>query len=50
MEFNQNNKVIPLCGKGMELEGKGQHSDAGVLFNEEWNLAITDFEKFAAAH
>lgn len=50
MEFNQDNKVIQLCAKGMELEGQGQPADASHLFNEAWNLATTDFEKFTAAH
>ncbi|MEO8112196.1 MAG: hypothetical protein ABI594_19250 [Ginsengibacter sp.] len=50
MEFNQDNQVIQLCAKEIELEGQGQQSDAGNLFKEAWNLAITDFEKFTAAH
>lgn len=50
MEFNEDNKVIQLCAKGMEFEGQGQLSDASNLFNEAWNLAATDFEKFTAAH
>ncbi len=50
MEFNQSDEVIQLCAKGMELEGLGQLSDASDLFNESWNFATTDFEKFTAAH
>ena len=50
MEFNQDNKVIQLCAKGMELEGHGQTADASNLFNEAWDIATTDFEKFTAAH
>lgn len=50
MEFNQDNKVIQLCARGMELEGNGKPADASNLFNEAWNLATTDFEKFTAAH
>ena len=50
MEFNQDNKVIQLCAKGMELEGHGKPADASSLFNEAWRLATTDFEKFTAAH
>ncbi len=50
MEFDQDNKVIQLCAKGMELEGQGQLLDAGNHFIEAWKLAITDFEKFTAAH
>ena len=50
MEFNQDNKVVQLCAKGMELEGQGQSADAGKLFQDAWNAATTDFEKFTAAH
>lgn len=50
MEFDQNNEVIQLCAKGMELEGYGQISEASNLFDEAWNLATSDFEKFTAAH
>src|SRR4051794_8248756 len=50
MEFNQDNKVIQLCVKGMELEGQGQLTEASILFNEAWDAAINDFEKFTTAH
>jgi tetratricopeptide (TPR) repeat protein len=50
MEFNQDNKVVELCAKGMEMEGLGRLTEASVLFNEAWNAASNDFEKFTAAH
>jgi tetratricopeptide (TPR) repeat protein len=50
MEFNQDNKVIQLCTKGMELEGQGNPEDASNHFKEAWSLATTNFEKFTAAH
>jgi rifampin ADP-ribosylating transferase len=50
MEFTQDNKIVQLCTKGMELEGQGQLTEARDLFNEAWNTATTDFEKFTAAH
>ena len=50
MEFNQDNKIIQLCTKGMELEGQGKPEEASNHFKEAWNLATTDFEKFTAAH
>lgn len=50
MDFSQDNRVIQLCAKGMELEGHGQTADAGGLFNEAWDIATSDFEKFTAAH
>lgn len=50
MDFTQDNKVVQLCAKGMELEGNGQLTEASTLFEEAWNIAATDFEKFTAAH
>src|SRR4051794_21226478 len=50
MEFNQNNKVVQLCVKGMELEGQGQLTAASIIFNKAWDIAVNDFEKFTAAH
>ncbi len=50
MEFSQDNKIVQLCVKGMELEGLGQLEQASNHFYEAWNLAKTDFEKFTAAH
>ena len=50
MEFNQDNKIIQLCTKGMEMEGYGQPIEANKLFIEAWHLATTDFEKLTAAH
>ena len=50
MEFDQNNKVIQLCARGMELEGHGQPADARDVFYEAWEAATTDVEKFTAAH
>jgi rifampin ADP-ribosylating transferase len=48
MEFSQDNKIVQLCAKGMESEG--QSAEAKKLFDEAWNEARTDFEKFTAAH
>lgn len=50
MEFSQENKVVQLCVKGMELEGLGQLTEASILFNKAWDIAANDFEKFTAAH
>ena len=50
MEFDQENKVIQLCAKGMDLEGQGLLTEAGDLFDDAWNAATNDFEKFTAAH
>jgi tetratricopeptide (TPR) repeat protein len=50
MEFSQNNKVVHLCAKGMEAEGQGKLEQARNYFEEAWERAATDFEKFTAAH
>ena len=50
MEFRQDNKVVQLCARGMELEGQARSSEASCLFKEAWDVAATDFEKFTAAH
>jgi rifampin ADP-ribosylating transferase len=50
MVFDQDNKVVQLCTKGMELEGLGQLEEAGRHFQEAWDMAFTDLEKFIAAH
>jgi hypothetical protein len=50
MEFNPNNVVVQLCIQGMDMEGKGDATEAGRLFMQAWNEATNDFEKFTAAH
>lgn len=50
MEFNQDNKIVRLCTKGIELEGQGELAEASTFFNEAWKEATNDFEKFTAAH
>lgn len=50
MEFDQNNNVVQLCAKGMDLEGQGKSEEANHHFKEAWRIAPTDFEKFTAAH
>jgi tetratricopeptide (TPR) repeat protein len=50
MEFSQDNKIVHLCIKGMELEGQGNLTEASTLFKDAWKVATTDFEKFTAAH
>lgn len=50
MEFDQNNKVVQLCAKGMKLEAQGLAAQASALFNEAWDAADSDFEKFTSAH
>lgn len=50
MEFDANNDVVKLCAQGMGLEGAGNKEEAYNLFEQAWNKASTDFEKFTAAH
>src|SRR6476620_8662859 len=50
MEFSQDNKVVQLCARGMELEGQGKLEEASKHFAEAWNHAVSHFEKFTAAH
>ncbi len=50
MPFDKNNNIVKLCAEGMELEGQGRNNEAFNLFQQAWNEAITDFEKFTAAH
>lgn len=49
MEFNPNNPVIQLCMRGMQIEEMGNLEAAVTLFNQAWDEATSDFEKFIAA-
>ena len=50
MEFSPFNHVVKLCLQGMEMEEQGKPEEAGKLFQQAWNEATNDFEKFLAAH
>jgi tetratricopeptide (TPR) repeat protein len=50
MQFDPNNNIIKLCAQGMSLEGEGKKEEAARLFEQAWNEATNDFEKFTAAH
>ncbi len=50
MEFSPFNNVVKLCLQGMDMEEKGKHEEAINLFQQAWNEATNDFEKFLAAH
>lgn len=50
MQFDTNNKVVKLCSEGMELEGHGRKKEAFKLFQQAWDEASNDFEKFTSAH
>jgi len=50
MQFDSNNKIVQLCGQGMNLEGAGKPDEARRMFQQAWQEASNDFEKFIAAH
>ena len=50
MKLDENNNVVKLCAKGMEFEGQGLKKDALQFFQQAWNEATNDFEKFISAH
>jgi tetratricopeptide (TPR) repeat protein len=50
MQFDPNNIIVKLCANGMELEGQGRKKEALELFQQAWNQATNDFEKFTSAH
>jgi tetratricopeptide (TPR) repeat protein len=50
MQFDTNNKIVKLCAEGMEFEGLGRKKEALKLFQQAWNEATNDFEKFTSAH
>jgi len=50
MLFDPNNKVVQLCVSGMNAELEGRAKEEEIQFQEAWELASDDLEKFAAAH
>ncbi|MEP6465096.1 MAG: rRNA adenine methyltransferase [Parafilimonas sp.] len=50
MQFDENNIVVKLCAKGMEMEANQNLEKAQELFLKAWNKATNDFEKFTSAH
>lgn len=50
MNFDPENKIVKLCAGGMALEGEGKTEDALKLFQQAWEEAANDFEKFTSAH
>lgn len=50
MQFDTNNKIVKLCAQGMTLEGEGKKEEAFKLFQQAWDEATSDFEKFTSAH
>jgi len=50
MQFDPDNQIINLCAHGMELEGEGKPDEASAAFQQAWERAANDFDKFIAAH
>lgn len=50
MQFDTNNKIVKLCAEGMKLEGEGKKEEALKFFQQAWDEATNDFEKFTSAH
>jgi tetratricopeptide (TPR) repeat protein len=50
MEFNPSSKAVVLCLQAMNAEDKDLHEEAGKLFQQAWDEAENDLEKFIAAH
>ncbi|HEV8083143.1 MAG TPA: rRNA adenine methyltransferase [Chitinophagaceae bacterium] len=50
MQFDPNNNIVKLCAEGMDLEGKGDAKEAHQMFQQAWEEASNNFEKFIAAH
>jgi tetratricopeptide (TPR) repeat protein len=50
MNFDPNSNVVKLCAEGMNLEGEGKPEEALKLFNQAWEEATNDAERFTAAH
>jgi len=49
-QFDPSNKIIQLLLRGMGMEDSGNPEEARLLFDEAWNEATADFEKFIAAY
>ncbi|HTN45221.1 MAG TPA: NAD(+)--rifampin ADP-ribosyltransferase [Flavipsychrobacter sp.] len=50
MEFNPSNLVVKYCIQGIYMEEKGASEEASRQFNQAWNEATEDLEKFIAAY
>lgn len=50
MEFSPFNSIVKRCLQGMDLEEKGRREEAGGIFQQAWNEATNDFEKFLVAY
>jgi rifampin ADP-ribosylating transferase len=50
MLFDPSNNIVKLCTQGMVLESKYELEQAHNVFQQAWDSAASDFERFTAAH
>ncbi|SHL10815.1 rifampin ADP-ribosylating transferase [Chryseobacterium contaminans] len=50
MEFSPFNNVVKLCIQGMIMEDQDKQEEAGKFFEQSWNEAADNAEKFLAAY
>jgi tetratricopeptide (TPR) repeat protein len=50
MLYDPSNAVVQLCVKGIETEQGGDLEKADALYRQAWEQAVSDFERFTAAH
>lgn len=50
IKFDPNNAVIKRCMSGMGLEDSGDIEGAVQVFQQAWNEAKDDYERFIAAY
>ena len=48
--FDPENPIVKLCAEGMAAEMQHDYKKAKALFDQAWETASDDFEKFVAAH
>lgn len=50
IKFDQNNVVIKLCMRGMNVEDSGNLEGATTMFYQAWDEEKDDYERFIAAY
>lgn len=50
MNFDPDNHIVKLCAEGITKEGSGDIAAAKMLYQQAWQQAGNDLEKYIAAH
>src|ERR1700744_527366 len=50
MLIDPENHINKLCAQGMQFEGEGKSEEAAIIFQQAWEDAENNLEKFIAAH